>query len=204
MHYKNGREAKVGDEVIGTTYNRKGVQVGILVGITPGTETCNARVAILEVRTPYESNGISGMIHTESASGSDAVLATLISSVIDYSACSDLLHADDAAANSVATVRKEDGSVVEKHDVVRTDACYVCTKCGEAHGDGDGFVGEACIGCREISKDKVRQVSDAQIRFIEDFASRVGKNGVPPGTNDVGFQNWFNNLYPEYLKDIKQ
>lgn len=30
------------------------------------------------------------------------------------------------------------------HNVVNNGTCYVCTKCGEAHGDGDGFVGKHC------------------------------------------------------------
>jgi hypothetical protein len=30
------------------------------------------------------------------------------------------------------------------HDVIKTDSCYVCTKCGKAAGDGDGFIGEVC------------------------------------------------------------
>ena len=38
----------------------------------------------------------------------------------------------------------ENVSAVEVHTVVRKPACYVCTKCGEAHGDGDGFVGKPC------------------------------------------------------------
>ncbi len=30
------------------------------------------------------------------------------------------------------------------HDVERTDACYVCKRCGAASGDGDGFIGQPC------------------------------------------------------------
>lgn len=32
------------------------------------------------------------------------------------------------------------------HHVVKGDHCYYCTKCNEAHGDADGFVGEVCAG----------------------------------------------------------
>ncbi len=31
-----------------------------------------------------------------------------------------------------------------KHIVKKTDACYVCTRCGRASGDGDGLVGGKC------------------------------------------------------------
>ena len=41
MHYKNGRKAEVGDLVIGTTYNKSGVQVGVVKSITPDAKTCN-------------------------------------------------------------------------------------------------------------------------------------------------------------------
>jgi hypothetical protein len=42
MHYKNGREAKVGDVLI----QRVGpiVSANVIVSITPGTESCNACV----------------------------------------------------------------------------------------------------------------------------------------------------------------
>ena len=44
MHYKNGRKAEVGDPVIGMTYNRPGVQVGIIKSITPDQKTCNCTI----------------------------------------------------------------------------------------------------------------------------------------------------------------
>lgn len=87
MHYKNGRIAKVGDPVIGTTYNRNGTQAGILVGLTPEKETCNCRVALMNRQF---TAGMMGYLHKE-----DDELATLLICV-DYSACKDLLHADDA------------------------------------------------------------------------------------------------------------
>ena len=43
MHYKNGREAKVGDQVVGRDCCNR-VLAGVLVEITPGTNTCNGRV----------------------------------------------------------------------------------------------------------------------------------------------------------------
>lgn len=30
------------------------------------------------------------------------------------------------------------------HDVEKTETAYVCKRCGEAHGDGDGFIGKPC------------------------------------------------------------
>lgn len=59
MHYKDGTEAKVGDLVKGTCYNTKGVIVGVMLGITPGSNSCNCRVGLLvtkgmgDLRIPY-------------------------------------------------------------------------------------------------------------------------------------------------------
>lgn len=93
MHYKNGREAKVGDLVVGTTYNLKGLQIGILVGITPGTDCCNCRVACVRAFSPNDpSNGTTGMVHSEQG------VTTLVTMGVDYSACKDLYHAEDAFA----------------------------------------------------------------------------------------------------------
>lgn len=43
-HYKNGREAKLGDEVIGQGYNVKHPITGVVIGIKPGADTCNLTV----------------------------------------------------------------------------------------------------------------------------------------------------------------
>lgn len=54
MHYKDGTEAKVGDLVKGTAYNTKNadgtprVIVGILLQVTPGSDTCNCQIAFVE------------------------------------------------------------------------------------------------------------------------------------------------------------
>jgi hypothetical protein len=48
MHYRNGREAKVGDTVVGLTYNRKGQVAGTLLSLTPGPDNCSAKVGYLE------------------------------------------------------------------------------------------------------------------------------------------------------------
>jgi hypothetical protein len=44
MHYANGREAKVGDFVVGRTYNQPDVVAGTLVSVTPGPDSCSAHV----------------------------------------------------------------------------------------------------------------------------------------------------------------
>jgi len=44
MHYKNGREAKTGDPVVGPNYN--GAIAGTIHSLNPGTTTCNAQVAV--------------------------------------------------------------------------------------------------------------------------------------------------------------
>lgn len=59
MHYRNGQEAKLGDHVRGTGYNVKGadgqpaVISGVVIGLTPGTDTCNIRVA--HATPPHDS-----------------------------------------------------------------------------------------------------------------------------------------------------
>jgi hypothetical protein len=44
MHYKDGTEAKLGDVVKGEGYNVKGVIVGTVVHLTPGSEACNIQI----------------------------------------------------------------------------------------------------------------------------------------------------------------
>lgn len=108
MHYKNGRQAKAGDPVVGTTYNRQGVQVGIVVGITPGMDTCNCRVAICDTSFAAGRVNAEQVIKIESAQmdsksrvhkefQEDGLYAVaLLTPVIDYSECKALLHAEDA------------------------------------------------------------------------------------------------------------
>lgn len=43
MHYKNGREAKVGDVIVTKDYNGI-VGTGVIVKANPGAETCNLTV----------------------------------------------------------------------------------------------------------------------------------------------------------------
>jgi hypothetical protein len=44
MHYKNGREAKVGDPAIAKNYDGS-VVAGTLHSLNPGAKTCNAQLA---------------------------------------------------------------------------------------------------------------------------------------------------------------
>ena len=67
-HYIDGQEAKVGDVVVGTTYNVPGKVVGILASITNRTaDTCNCTVLSL-VRV-YDDNlkvvGVNATDYTE-------------------------------------------------------------------------------------------------------------------------------------------
>lgn len=71
MHYKNGRKAKVGDAVIGITYNRPGVQVGVVKSIEPAQKTCNCVIEL-----PTQNNQLGWQD-------------------VEYTQCDYLLHAED-------------------------------------------------------------------------------------------------------------
>lgn len=53
MHYKNGREAKVGDKVVNLT----GGLIGILHSVTAQSSTCNGRLAPTSQNDPYVTIG---------------------------------------------------------------------------------------------------------------------------------------------------
>jgi hypothetical protein len=47
MHYKNGREAKENDPVVGESYTGSGIyKAGVIHSINPGTTACNAQLAV--------------------------------------------------------------------------------------------------------------------------------------------------------------
>lgn len=50
MHYKDGSEVKLGDLVRGKPYNTEHEVVGEVVGLVPGVDACNLRVAYMEIR----------------------------------------------------------------------------------------------------------------------------------------------------------
>jgi hypothetical protein len=45
MHYRNGREAKNGDQVVQIGYDGKIVAAGFLVNAVPGNDYCNGQIA---------------------------------------------------------------------------------------------------------------------------------------------------------------
>lgn len=51
MHYKNGREAKVGDKVVAADgYNAP--MVGVLYDAVPGNDYCNGKLAVISPSDP--------------------------------------------------------------------------------------------------------------------------------------------------------
>ena len=108
MHYKNGTHAKVGDQVVGKVYNTDGIVAGTLVSITPGVDSCNCLVRFITA-LPYfaiEAEGESRIPRM----AIPPMSCTLVKSEVhgtegpefaiyecqDYSACSELLRADEA------------------------------------------------------------------------------------------------------------
>lgn len=87
MHYKNGREAKIGDPIVGKGYN-KGIISGTLIDITPG-ESCNCKIGILKL-----NKILSGLYLYPIAAISGDNMVTL---EIEYSQCDWLLHAEDCS-----------------------------------------------------------------------------------------------------------
>ena len=53
MHYKNGREARVGDKVV----NLSGGVIGILHNVNAQSNTCNGRLAPTSQNDPYVTIG---------------------------------------------------------------------------------------------------------------------------------------------------
>jgi hypothetical protein len=78
MHYKNGRKAMIGDQVIGVVYNTPGIICGRLVDINTSQDpkACNCKVAFLPDK--------------------DIAITRFVEARVDYSQCNNLLHAEDA------------------------------------------------------------------------------------------------------------
>jgi hypothetical protein len=94
MHYKNGREAKLGDHVVGTGYNYKGVLIGTVVGLVPGQSSCNIRIAVQTAQVGMFSSGASGLYFREThPSPQEPVLVSL---GIEYGQTDAFLNAEDA------------------------------------------------------------------------------------------------------------
>jgi hypothetical protein len=102
MHYKNGRQAKVGDAVVGRTFNTGNRAIaGTLVTLTPGPDACSAKVGFLETRTVSAMSAMHGAgLHVVSVQGTEqhgnAGELEVIFYREDYTECKNLLHADDA------------------------------------------------------------------------------------------------------------
>jgi len=97
MHYRNGVEAKVGDLVVGTTFNTDGrIISGTLVSLTPGPDACSAKVGYLGTRRVDSAKdyGI-GMLQGTESHGSGGPLA-ITSYMEDFTECKYLLRAADA------------------------------------------------------------------------------------------------------------
>lgn len=108
MHYVNGRLAQVGDAVVGHTYNRKGIQVGLLVSVPPSNLACNAVVAILERRPVVEKEGMvfaRAAILVRAGDGGHSGELGAVFCDYDYTECGKLLHAEDVV---------KDGALLEQ------------------------------------------------------------------------------------------
>lgn len=71
-HYKDGTAAEVGDLVVGKSYNLNGhTIVGTVLEIIPGAESCNVRVAFVEVLTRPDSSVAGGGITYRSSYTAD-------------------------------------------------------------------------------------------------------------------------------------
>jgi hypothetical protein len=66
MHYKNGREAKVGDQVIGRDWKGRIIS-GILIAIEPGSTSCNGQVIPAQQLQNAPTYTIGEMLHAEDA-----------------------------------------------------------------------------------------------------------------------------------------
>lgn len=73
MHYKNGREAKVGDQIVGRDCGH--ALTGIVVRTLPGSETCNLGIA--PTPSPQTYVNASDCLHLEDA------LQALANNVVD-------------------------------------------------------------------------------------------------------------------------
>ena len=98
MHYANGREARVGDHVVGRCYNTEKLVAGVLMSVTPGADACSALVGYLDV---FPAEAQPGGLYTalcevhgdqqHGAAGEKKVTRFRT----DYTHCANLMHVDD-------------------------------------------------------------------------------------------------------------
>lgn len=69
-HYQDGTESKIGDLVVGKTYNLHGrTIVGTVLEVIPGSDSCNLRIAFADVLTrPDATVADAGIIYHPSDS----------------------------------------------------------------------------------------------------------------------------------------
>lgn len=79
-HYSDGTtQAKAGDLVIGKTYNLHGrTIVGTVLEVIPGSESCNLRVAFVEVSSRPDATVSDGALAYSTAYDSDVPNSRLI------------------------------------------------------------------------------------------------------------------------------
>jgi hypothetical protein len=66
MHYKNGREVKIGDQVVGKDWQGNAL-AGIVVKTAPGAETCNIGVIPVPTNGGIPSYNAGEFLHIEDA-----------------------------------------------------------------------------------------------------------------------------------------
>ena len=97
MHYANGREAKVGDHVVGRCYNTEKLVAGVLMSVTPGPDACSALVGYLDVFPAEAHKGEYTAlceVHGDQQHGS-AGEKKVTRFRTDYTHCANLMHVDD-------------------------------------------------------------------------------------------------------------
>lgn len=86
MHYKNGREARIGDVVKGKGYNFKHEIIGIMTHITPGSDTCNCTVACVAYSPTYGYQA-SASVYVSGGKWVKADISPEIKASLEYGQC---------------------------------------------------------------------------------------------------------------------
>jgi len=91
-HYSTGDEAKVGDVVRGKPYNTEHEVIGVVTGITPGSDACNLRVAFARRPKAYGTGPMLAFPDSSPNAPADAIVP--VACVVDYGATGDftLVH----------------------------------------------------------------------------------------------------------------
>jgi len=88
MHYKDGTIATIGDVVKGKPYNTDREVVGVMISITSGSDSCNCKVAFLEVVSLDKAGYNCLYDHVTRNAQGELVVIRLKD---DYGQCSDFL-----------------------------------------------------------------------------------------------------------------